>query len=77
MKAKSGDPLFGPTNDLYTAFMENQANLDKFKTSDEYKKWTAGKDEDELLFQAAMKRICGHTYTGPLSHKGYLELKDG
>ena len=38
------------SNDLYTAFKENEANLKKFLEADEYKNWTAGKDANELIF---------------------------
>ena len=56
------------TNNLYTALKENEKNLQKFQKTDEFKKWIAGKDVPEVLFQAEMKHECGHRYTGSVSH---------
>ena len=42
--------VIGKSDDLYTAYKENKANLQKFIETDEYKNWIAGKDADELMF---------------------------
>ena len=68
---------YDKTNDLNLALKKNEENLKKFETTEEYKKWTAGQDVRELLFQARMKRLCGHRYTGSLPHDStQIKFKD-
>ena len=50
LKDTVSKPDIDKSNDLYTAYKENLANLQKFKETNEYKNWIAGKDAHELMF---------------------------